>query len=965
VDIPQVTVEGRQPKSGRRAAGRGTASRTVPAPAPAPTAPPTTTTASPSNPAFSPSTLTGAQVQANTSQSFGNLLFTMPGATSAGLSTQSARPVLRGLTDAKVRVQENGVGTVDVSDIAQDHGVPIDPLAIQRMQILRGPAALRFGGQAVGGIVDVTNNRIPTSAPIGGIGAEMRSGFSTVDNGWESGLLLDAGAGNAAVHADIYGRGAQDYRVPSYPYLVPPTPAPAFNGRQPNSSNSAAGASVGGSYLFDGGYAGLSISRFTSDYYVPGIATSENGQHNDLQQTKIQGKGEYRPDNVAIAAVRYWTGYSEYRHDEVDLIDDRFQAVGATFKNRQTEGKLEIETQPLATPFGALTSIFGTQGAYQQLDTSGQAILLPARTGTVAGYFFEEMKHTDTLRTQLAGRIESVNVSGTAFSFPSSFLPPPDDPMSGASTSSYLPVSISFGIIKDLPSDLAASLTLQRVQRAPRVLELFASGPDDSEKTFKIGNPDLTIETAKTIEVGLKRTRGDVRFDANLYYTSYDKFIYGASTGNFCGPEFATCGATGDYIQVNYAQRNAVFRGGEFSAQWDVGALSNGTFGVDGQFDFVRATFADGTNVPRIPPMRAGAGVYWRNDDWYTRLGYLHAFTQNDFDAFDTPTAGYDLLKFQLEHRQLWRDSPWGPVELTTGLIGDNLLNADIRNSVQFHKDEILQPGRTFKFFMNVKYGVDKPANAPIGLARVDSERSFFKVPPLTGWSWAGPYVGANIGYGWGSAASDAAFLDPTQTPIDGGYPSARLDNINVGGQAGYNWTAGRVVAGIEGDFDVVNQKGHMSIACPGSVCNAALAPLDATTTVGLDYRFGWVASLRGRIGTTLTPTTLAYVTAGVPFAQIKTSGTVASYDNAGNAVGAAFSEDTYRAGWAVGAGLEARLFGNWTGKVEYLHMDFGSVRATPDPSPNTAVALDTHTRVKSDAVRVGVNYKFNTGLAN
>lgn len=966
VDIPQVTVEGRQPKSGRRTAGRGTVSRTVAAPAPAPPVAPAVpiTAVSPFNRAFSPSTLTGAQIQANTSQNFGNLFFTMPGATSAGLATQSSRPVLRGLSDAKVRIQENGVGTVDVSDIAQDHGVPIDPLALQRTEVFRGPAALRFGQQAVGGIVDVTNSRIPTSAPIGGIGAEMRSGFSTVDSGWESGLLLDAGAGNAAVHADIYGRGAQDYRVPSYPYLNPPTPAPAFNGRQPNSSNSSAGAAIGGSYLFDGGYAGLSISRFTSDYYVPGLASATDHQHNDLEQTKIQSKGEYRPDSAAIAAIRYWAGYSDYRHDEIDLIDNSFQSVGATFKNRQTEGKVEIETQPVATPFGALTSIFGTQGAYQRLDTSGQAILLPAQTGMVAGYFFEEMKHTDTLRTQLAGRIESVNVAGTAFSFPSSFLPPPDAPTSGASKSSFLPASISFGIIKDLPSDMAASLTLQRVQRAPRALELFASGPDDSEKTFKIGNPDLTIETAKTAEIGLKRTGGAFRFDANLYYTYYDKFIYGASTGNFCGDTFATCGASGDYIQVNYAQRNAVFRGGEFSAQWDVGALSNGTFGLDGQFDFVRATFTDGSNVPRIPPMRAGAGVYWRNDDWYTRLGYLHAFTQNHFDAFDTPTAGYDLLKFQIEHRQVWRDSPWGPVELTTGFVGDNLLNADIRNSVQFHKDEILQPGRTFKFFMNVKYGVDKPANATIGAAKGDALLPFFKAPSAARWDWAGHYVGGNIGYGWGSAASYAAFLDPSQTPEYGNYPSARLDNINVGGQAGYNWTAGRVVAGIEGDFDVVNQQGRMATACSGSVCNAALAALDATTTASLDYRLGWVASLRGRLGAAPTPTTLAYVTAGVPFAQIRTSGTVATYDNAGNAVTAAFSQDTYRAGWAVGAGLEARLFGNWTGKVEYLHMDFGSFRASPAPSPSTAVALDADTRVRSDMVRLGINYKFNAGVA-
>ena len=891
----------------------------------------------------------------------------MPGATSAGLSTQSSRPVLRGLADAKVRVQENGVGAVDVSDIAQDHGVPIDPLALQRTEVFRGPEALRFGSQAVGGIVDVTNNRIPTTVPIGGLSAEMRSAVTSVDNGWESGLLLDAGSGNVAVHADVYGRAGQDYRIPSYPYLVPPNPAPPFNGRQPNSSMQSSGAAIGGSYLFDGGYAGLSISRFTSDYYVPGIASAADHQHNDLEQTKIVSKGEYRPDAVALAAVRYWLGYSDYRHDEIDLNEaptGDFQTIGATFKNHQTEGKLEFEMQPVATPLGALKSIFGTQAVYQQLDTSGQAILLPARTTTAAGYFLEEMRHTDTLRTQLAGRIESVDVAGTAFVFPPNFMPPPNDPSSSPSKSSFLPTSISFAVIKDLPSYVQASLTLQRVQRAPRALELFASGSDDSEKTFKIGNADLTLETAKTAELGLKRTGGDFRFDARLYYTYYEKFIYAQATGILCGATFATCGSGTDYIQVDYGQRDAVFRGGELSWQWDAAHLWGGIFGVEGQFDFVRATFTDGTNVPRIPPMRVGGGFYWRDDNWYARLNLLHAYAQNDFAAFDTATPGYDLLKLQIEHRQMWNDSPWGAVQVATGLIGDNLLNADIRNSVQFHKDEILQPGRTFKLFLNVKYGADTPPNAPIGAVKTQDDRPlFYKGPAMTSWDWAGLYVGGNAGYGWGKAQTYAGFIDAaSQNPIFGNRPSASLDGAAIGGQAGYNWTSGRLLAGVEGDFDYANQRGSLSSTCPGSICNAALVPLDGPSTASLDYHMGWIATLRGRVGTLLTPGILGYVTAGVPFAKVVTSGAVAGLDNAGLSTITPFNIGTLRAGWTVGAGLEGRLFGNWTGKIEYLHMDFGSFRATPDTAANTATMFDSDARITSDVVRVGVNYKLNLG---
>ncbi|MCK1641752.1 TonB-dependent receptor [Bradyrhizobium sp. 157] len=970
IDMPQVTVEGRQPKPARRAARGEPGRRSTTVAAPPPGRTPTTTPTSPFNPPFAPlSTIGSNQIQTGSSNGgFGSLFTNMPGATSAGLATESSRPILRGLSDAKVRIQENGVGAVDVSDIAQDHAVPIDPLAIQKVDVIRGPGALRFGSQAVGGVVDVNNNRIPTAAPLGGVAAELRSGVTSINRGWESGLLLDAGGRNAAVHADIYGRSSGDYSVPSYPYLVPPIPAPAFNGKQPNSASQSAGAAVGGSWLFDGGYAGIAVSRFTSDYHVPGIATADARQHNDLEQTKISSKGEYRPDASVLAAIRYWTGYSEYRHDETVLATTGFQEITATFKNRQTEGKLEFELAPFATPVGPLTSIFGAQGAYQQLDTAGQAILLPAQTRTAAAYFLNEVRHTDTLRTQLAGRIEGVGVEGTAFTFPPNLLPPPDEPGRAAAKLDFIPKSVSFGIIKDLPSSLVASLTLQRIERAPRALELFAQGPDGSEKTFKIGNPNLGIETAQTAEIGLKRTDGDFRFAANAYYTSYDKFIFSRATGIFCQETFASCGAGTDYIQVNYDQRDATFRGGELALQWDAAQLANGTLGFDGQYDVVRATFTDGSNVPRIPPMRLGGGVYWRNDNWFARVGVLHAFAQNDISQFDTPTAGYDLVKVQLEHRKFWKDSPWGAVEVATGIVGDNLLNANIRNSVQFHKDEILQPGRGFKLFLNVKYGVDRPSGPPgtwIGTARRPDGNGYYKSPAYeaAAWNWVGIYAGGNVGYLRGAGVTSAAFNDAaTGASLAGARLSSTHDTASIGGQAGYNWTSGRMLAGIEGDFEYRNQRGSSATACPGNICNPALAPLDATVTASLDYRLGWAASVRGRVGTLVTPDLLAYATAGVPFGKITTSTAVAGFDNAGVATTASLDRHLYRFGWAVGAGFETRLTGNWTAKLEYLHMDFGSVRSTPPVAVNTAVAFDANARVTSDGVRLGVNYSFGSG---
>src|SRR5262249_40788197 len=286
----QVTVEAPKPRPARRTAPAAPARTTTPRPPPPhpptttpPPAPPTTTTAgqpaaaSPFQPPPSLNTITGNQIQARPAQSFGNLFFTMPGATSAGLAPGASRPVLRGLDDFRVRVQENGVGSLDASDLGPDHGVPIDPLSVQKITIYRGPEALRYGSQAVGGVVEATNNRIPFAAPTGGWQTQILGATTTVDRGLEGGALFDAGSRDFAFHADIYGRHASDYFIPSYPYLFPSDPAPPFNGKQPNSSFHSQGQPVRGSYLFDGGYVGAAVSRFSTLYHVPtmeGAATN-------------------------------------------------------------------------------------------------------------------------------------------------------------------------------------------------------------------------------------------------------------------------------------------------------------------------------------------------------------------------------------------------------------------------------------------------------------------------------------------------------------------------------------------------------------------------------------------------------------------------------------------------------------------------------------------------------------------
>src|SRR5262249_4536002 len=278
----------------------------------------------------------------------------------------------------------------------------------------------------------------------------------------------------------------------------------------------------------------------------------------------------------------------------------------------------------------------------------------------VAGYAFNEFKFSETTKAQIAGRIEQVNLQGTTPDFPADFLPNGGPQFAVARNRSFTPKSGSIGLIQNLPYDLVASITGQYIERAPKPAELFSRGPHDATATFDIGNPNLTIETAKSVEVGLRRATGPFRFEATAYYTRFDNFIFRRLTGVMCNADFASCGTPGAELnQAVYSQKDATFRGGEFQSQLDVGPLNGGIWGIENQFDVVRATFADGTNVPRIPPVRAGGGLFWRDANWLMRVNLLHAFAHTDIAPIaETPTAGYNLLKAEISYKTKL-DSSW------------------------------------------------------------------------------------------------------------------------------------------------------------------------------------------------------------------------------------------------------------------------------------------------------------------
>lgn len=698
-ELPEITVSAPRTTPKRARPAR----RPVAAPAPAPNpalvaepAPVEATAEAVAAPGFASQTLlTAQQVLSRGAASLGDTLGTTPGVSATSFSPVATRPVIRGLGGFRVRTQEDGIGSADMANLGEDHAVTIDPLVAGQVEVIRGPGTLRYGSQAIGGVVNASNGRIPTSLPRNGIAFETRGGLTSVNRGADGAVLLDAGGDGVAIHADAFKRKAGDYRIPG--------------GVQANSSYIAEGYALGGSRIFDSGFIGMSVQQTAMTYFIPGIASALVDNHIDLEQTKWASRGEWRIGESGIDAVRYWLGYSDYRHNEVNGVGAN-AVIGSRFRSREYESRMEVAHLPFATAIGELRGTAGLQWGRRNLSVQGAAepLLAPARTQNVAAFVFEELQVTQAMRLQAAARVERADIEGTGARFPETFLPPPDTPTVFPVDRDFAPVSVSGGLLHDLPYGIVARVTAQHVERAPDPIELFYKGPHDTPRTFEIGNPDMTIEKADTLEFGIKRAQGATRFEASIYYSKFQNFIFKNFTGIRCNETFASCGAPGaSYDQIVYSQRDARFVGSEIQIEHDVGRIWDGVWGLEAQYDIVRATFDDGSYVPKIPPQRIGGGWYYRDPNWTARIHLLHAFAQTNLGAFETPTPAFNLLNAELSHTARLATAGWPgdwPMTLTVGLKGENLLDADIRLHQSYKKDEVLQPGRNIRLFASVKF---------------------------------------------------------------------------------------------------------------------------------------------------------------------------------------------------------------------------------------------------------------------
>jgi len=611
----------------------------------------------------------------------GDTLDGLPGVAATGFGPNASRPVIRGLDGDRIRLLQNGTGMLDASSLSFDHAVSIDPLVIESAEVVRGPAALFYGGSAVGGVVNVIDNRIPQAA-VKGVSGRVEGRFGGADQEKAGAAVFEAGNGSLALHADVYSRDTDDLKIKGFARSArlrasDPQPVEAY-GTLPNSAAKSDGGSFGVSRTWADGYVGISRSQFNSVYGT----VAEPTVSIDMQSSRWDVAGEVRELGTAIRALKFKAGKTDYEHTELDA------GVPATvFRNKGHDMHLEATHANL----GPLKGAFGLQLTNFDFSALGAEAFVPSTsTDAKAGFFYEELP-LGSLKLTFGGRHERTEVSSEGGGVvPFGGAGPRFDP---AQTRTFSGNSGALGAVWSLSPGLALAVNGAYTERAPTYYELYANGPHAATGVYEVGNSAFGKEKSKALDLTLRMKSGKHSGSVGVFQNRFDNYITLVNTGNTRGadgelnPPDAGDGTslnTGEEILPEFAYRAvpARFRGIEGEGRFRV-MERGGVVDLLVNASYVRAEDqSTGMPLPRIAPLRYGIGADYRQDRFGARVDATIVEGQDRVAAGELPTDGYTMLNASVSYRL-----PAPGVRLETFLRGVNLLNEEARNHVSFLKD--------------------------------------------------------------------------------------------------------------------------------------------------------------------------------------------------------------------------------------------------------------------------------------
>ena len=636
------------------------------------------------------SVLTGTDLQRNLDGQIGEVLARLPGVSATSFAPGVSRPVLRGLQGDRVRVLTDGIGSLDASNTSADHAVPIDPLTAERIEVLRGPAVLLYGSSAIGGAVNVIDKRIPLAVPDEPVHFDALAGLDTAYDLREGGASIDVPLASRLVfHADGSYRKTDDVRIPGYA-LVPSlredllAEADAADdageaaelreianqrGTLPHSATETWSAGAGLAWIGDKGSLGISAGWYDTTYGIserPGAEEeggeeAEGGEHEgvaiDLHQFRAGLRGTLDLGSGFFSQARTRWGYSDYKHAEIEGGE-----VGTTFLVDGVEGRLEL----VQNQRGGWSGSIGAQYLHRNFEAIGEEAFVPPNTTDQFGLFTLQEIEFGPWRAQAGGRYEHTDTTVESLGIQRDF-----DTFSGA-----------LGLSRDLGGGLTAGVNGSRSERAPTTEELYANGPHVATQQFEVGNPDLTTEGAWGLEGYLRGRAGPAELSLSVYKNWFENFVYLQDLGTLedALPVYRQLQQDADFIGIEGEVTVPVWRGGG----WTLLANAKG--------DYVRATLADGSPVPRIPPLSLLGALELQSSRWEARAEVEWYDKQDRLAALETPTDGFAFVNASVAWKPLR-----GSENFTLMLQANNLFDVEGRRHASFTKDFVPLAGRNVK----------------------------------------------------------------------------------------------------------------------------------------------------------------------------------------------------------------------------------------------------------------------------
>lgn len=615
------------------------------------------------------------RVTEKASTSIGDVLENEAGIAKRSFGPGSSRPIIRGFDGDRVLVLSDGVRLGSVGSQSGDHGEPIDPLSAERIEVLKGPATLLYGSNAIGGVVNVVSHH--DNEPHAGWRGFFTTVGSTADR--QAGVSggTEYGYKNWLVRGSFGAQRTGDYSTPL--------------GRIPNSASRSTSGSFGTGYYGDKGFFGGTYSFDIRRYGVPFAALFEEHGKKKLPEDELPDVDEdidlrLRRHNLRfnggfrnltgpfLSGVTYNIDYTDYRHKEIE-VEDGIEEVGTVFDNKIFSYRSVFEQQK----YGRLTGRFGFEGLSRDYKITGEEQLIDGKVkhNSFSVFALEELNF-DRVKLQFGGRIEN-----------NRYRPEDADLRDRSFTGFSGGAGINVGLWQG--GSFVANFT--HSNRAPALEELYNNGPHIGNVTFEIGNDDLLRETSNGIDLSLRHSSRQFNFFGDVYFYRVNNFVFLAPQDEDGDGDIDI----EDGLPVaRFEQEDARYVGVELNAD----GWFNQYVGMFASFDYVRAKLTDGDlNIPRIPPARGRIGLDLRYRGLSVRPEGVFVAKQNKVFPLETPTDGYSLFNIAGSYTIAGQHAAH-----IFSVNAYNLTNKLYRNHTNFIKDILPEIGRGIRFGYTVRF---------------------------------------------------------------------------------------------------------------------------------------------------------------------------------------------------------------------------------------------------------------------